>query len=205
MSIFYNKVKVKDRFNIKVLQQLMNYLFWKNFGLSLCIHTYKSHFLCLHIILTHWSKFGWHNMEMEEVWKSSGWINNLFFWFWCKYIQVIWFVSIPVKPLEVSSGKSKVNSLCGKLSETHSAIFRFQNLDHRLYSWVHFLEWSFLTFTQMMYNQLTFRLHRKAHCPRWVFCSAVKNVTATSEYPIVSPVIQIFLITDKIFQWPIWY
>ena len=34
----------------------------------------------------------------------------------------------------------------------------------------------------------------------YLLSSAVKNVIALSEYPIVSPVIQIFPITDKIFQ-----
>ena len=40
-------------------------------------------------------------------------------------------------------------------AETHSAVFPFQNLDHRPFIWGRFLEWAFLTFTKIMYNQLT--------------------------------------------------
>ena len=43
----------------------------------------------------------------------------------------------------------------------------------RPHIWAHFLDWDFITFNQIMYNQLTLRLHRQVHFPRWVFWDGI--------------------------------
>ena len=85
--------------------------------------------------------------------------------------------------LEQSSWKPQVNGLCGKLClMKHIQLFSHsRTCIHRPFSWVCFLEWASLTITQIMYNQLTFRLHRhrQEHFPRWVFWDEI--FTAISE------------------------
>ena len=81
------------------------------------------------------------------------------------------------KYVEQSSGKAQVNGLCGKLCLLkHIQLFSHSRTwIHRPYSLLCFLEWTFLTFTQIMYNQLTFRLHRQVRFPRRVFWDGIFN------------------------------